>query len=115
MTDTEMLIESVAEADELDPCEKETIIKFTKADDTLSIYTEEGGLMRRLMQHPGFEIDSLRDSNGAQVSVNDTEESQITGVKGSIPIPALGIRTSLRTNSDHASIVSEAVLRGEDE
>jgi hypothetical protein len=114
---TGRLVEAVEEDTSLTSVEKETTIRFSKADEYASVYTEEAGLMRRLLRHPHFEVDSLRvsrdDAVGKQVAPNDFEEGSITGVDGSIPIEALVLQTSLRATSQHSEVVPEGVLRAE--
>jgi hypothetical protein len=105
------LVEAVEEDTSLHSVEKETTLNFTKVDDRVSIYTEEAGLMRRLLYHPHFEVESFRGSKGQQIAPNDFEQGQITGVGGSLPITALVLQTSLRANSQHSAVVSEGVLR----
>ena len=114
---TRRLIEAVEEDTSLLSVEKETTISFSKVDDSASVYTEEAGLMRRLLRHPHFEADTLRvnqdDAVGKQVAPNDFEQGSITGVDGSMPIEALVVQTSLRANSQHSAVVPEGVLREE--
>jgi hypothetical protein len=111
------LAEAVEEDTSLTSVEKETTIRFSKSDDCASVYTEEAGLMRRLLRHPHFETDTLRvntdDAVGKQVAPNDFEKGSITGVDGNIPIEALVLQTSLRETSQHSALVPEGVLRAE--
>jgi hypothetical protein len=107
------LVEAVEENSTLSSVEKETILKFSKVDDRAKVYTEEAGLMRRLLHHPHFEVSSLRDAEGRKVALNDFEGGSITGVDGNIPIEALVFQTSLRANSQHSAVVPEGVLRTE--
>jgi hypothetical protein len=106
--------EAVAEDSALGPTEKETSINFVKGDERASVYTEEAGLMRRLLLHPHFEATDLRvtrDGTGSNVAPSDFEEGSITGVKGNIPIATLVLQTSPRTTSEHSLVVPEGVLR----
>lgn len=107
------LVEAVEEDASLHSVEKETTLNFTKIDDRVSIYTEEAGLMRRLLRHPHFEVESLRKEGGQQIVPTDFEEGSITGVKGKLPITALVLQKSLRATSQHSAVVSEGVLRGD--
>ena len=111
------LIDAVHENPALTPVEKETTIRFSKVDDRAAVYTEEAGLMRRLLLHPHFGVDSLRinidDAVGKRVAPNDFEQGSITGVDGSLPIEALVLQTSLRATSQHSALVPEGVLREE--
>jgi hypothetical protein len=111
------LVEAVEEDPSLSSVEKETTLHFSKVDDRASVYTEEAGLMRRLLRHPHFEVKSLRvnseDTWGERVAPSDFEEGSITGVDGSIPIEVLLFQTSLRETSQHSAVVPEGVLRVE--
>lgn len=111
------LIKAVEEDTSLSSVEKETTITFSKADARASVYTEEAGLMRRLLRHPHFEVGTLRVNTdgavGKQVAPSDFEQGSITGVDGSIPIEALVAQTSLRETSQHSALVPESVLREE--
>jgi hypothetical protein len=111
----EELVSAVTEDEKLGIVEKETTIKFAKPDNRVLIYTEEGGLMRRLLQHPEFQIRHLRvtteDSWGARIGPDDFDGGSITGVDGWLPIGVLSLKTTSRTTSQHAAIVSERVLR----
>jgi len=113
----ERLVEVVAEDRRLEPVEKETLFRFDKTEDRISVYTEEGGLMRRLLQHPEFRLESLRvvteESWGEHVDPDDFDEGSITGVDGWVPIGVLSLKTSSRSISQHAAIVPDRVLREE--
>jgi len=107
------LVEAVAEDRRLGPEEKETLLRFVKTEDRVWVYSEERGLMRRLLQHPEFRLESLRvvteDSWGEHIDPDDFDGGSITGVDGWLPIGVL----SLKTTSQHAAIVPDRVLREE--
>ncbi|KZX49198.1 hypothetical protein [Haloarcula sp. K1] len=109
------LIDAVAEDRKLGPDEKETLLRFAKSEDRVWVYTEERGLMRRLLQHPEFRLESLRvvteESCGERVDPDDFSEGSITGVDGWVPISVLSLKTSSRSTSQHAAIVPDRVLR----
>lgn len=111
------LVEAVAEDRRLGPEEKETLLHFVKTEDRVWVYTEERGLMRRLLQHPEFRLESLRvvteDSWGNHVDPDDFDGGSITGVDGWLPIGVLSLKTTSRTTSQHAAIVPDRVLREE--
>jgi hypothetical protein len=111
----EKLVEAVAEDQKLTPDEKETVFRFAKDEDTVGIYTEEGGLMRRLIQHPKFRLESLRtvtkETWGKHVDPDDFNAGSITGVDGWAPVSVLSLKTSSRKTSQHAAIVPDRVLR----
>lgn len=112
--DSNELANAVHEDPELLPIEKETTITFCKADGHASVYTEEAGLMRRLLLHPEFDVSTLRvntDSEVRRVAPTDFDDGVITGVDGTLSIAALTIGTSPRATSKHADLVSEQVLR----
>jgi hypothetical protein len=93
------LIDAVEEDTSLLSYEKETIIKFSKVDDCASVYTEQARPMRQFIQHPHFEVKSLRvnvdDADGKRVAPTDFEKGSIIGVDGTIPREALILQTSL--------------------
>lgn len=113
----ERLIEAVANDRRLGPEEKETLLRFVKTEDRVWVYTEEGGLMRRLLQYPEFRLESLRvvteESVGEIVDPDDFSEASITGVDGWVPIGVLSLKKRSRTTSQHAAIVPDRVLREE--
>jgi hypothetical protein len=108
------LVSAVSEDEKLQPCEKETIIRFAKDQDWVHIYTEENGLMRRLLQHPHFQLESLRvhteDSGVSRIPPENFDKGSITGIDGRVPIGVLSVKTSSRTTSQHAAIVPDRVL-----
>ncbi|MFB6082060.1 MAG: hypothetical protein ABEJ67_04480 [Halanaeroarchaeum sp.] len=97
--------------------EKETAFTFTKADSTVSTYSEEGGLMRRLLLHPVVEITELRvnhgDTFGVRVHPEDYTEGAITGVRAEAPIGLLKLMQEPRRTEKHSEVVSREVLRDE--
>lgn len=111
------MVNAVAEDPALSPDEKETVLRFSKSDYEIDVYSEESGLMRRLLAHPKFNPQEVRvfseESRGTYVDPDDFEGGLITGVKGTLPIEALSVKTSMRATSQHAAVVSEQVLRGE--
>lgn len=111
------LIGAVAEDRKLGPDEKETLLRFAKSEDRVWVYTEERGLMRRLLQHPEFRLESLRvvteESWVEHVDPDDFNGGSITGVDGWVPIGVLSLKTSSRSTSQHAAIVPDRVLREE--
>lgn len=105
------LLAAVEEDSTLSSVEKETTIRFAKDEDVASVFTEEAGLMRRLLQHPHFDVETVRLQSGREVAPDDFEEGCITGVKGNIPVEAVVLQTSLRETSQHSAVVPESVLR----
>lgn len=64
------IIDAVKEDQNLTPVEKETTFGFAKCDDYARIYTEEAGIVRRLLKHPEFATTELR------VTTDDAQGSE---------------------------------------
>lgn len=109
------LVDAVREDPELLPEEKETTFHEGNSDDQLIIFSEQSGVMRRLIRHPLFEIEWIRvyseTSRTATMGVAEYSEGLITGVKGYLPIGALKIQSGCRSDSAPCKIVSKASLR----
>lgn len=105
------IIDAVREDPDLQPIEKETIISFAKIDGEAHVYTESGGIIRRLLKHPEFRAVELRvnvdGAWGRRVAPADYSGGEVTGVKGYIPVGTLKIQARSRSNSTHASVVSK--------
>ena len=108
------LVNNVREDPALKPEEKECIIRSTKADDEAQVYTGIGSVMRRLLTHPEFRLQDLRDLNGHRLSPEEYTGETVTGVWGRIPVGCRKVRASSRSTSHHADIVSRASGRDED-
>lgn len=100
---TEILPENVKEDNDLTKAEKETTINFDKESNKAHLFTSEGGLMRRMIQHPLFEINEYTEKDG-----------KITSIKGMIPTTALSIGSTERGQKGHAQIVSNTVTQKEE-
>lgn len=111
------LIDAVKDDPELEPIEKETIIKWARPDERARVYSEESGIVRRLLQHPEFRTRSLRvntdDAWGHRVSPDDYSGGLVTGVEGSLPIGTVKISARSRATTQHARVVSNAAQRGD--
>lgn len=93
------------------PEEKETTIRFGKDEDRATVFTPEAGLMRRLLNHPEFEVHGILLEAGGEVeSVEQlhADEDAVVGVRGSVPVGALKVSARSRSTSGHASVVSRA-------
>lgn len=106
------LIESVREDPHLEPGEKETVVRFSKADDRMYIYTEEAGIARRLLSHDEFDVTELRvtreDVWGKRVEPEAFCGGDVTGVAGYGPVGLLKVQSGSRSASGHASVVSKS-------
>ncbi|WP_254530066.1 hypothetical protein [Natrinema gelatinilyticum] len=108
------LVSAVGEDPDLQPIEKETIIRWGKPDEHVRIFSEEGSIIRRLLRHPLFEEESIRtytDSSTGWMDATDYSTDRICGVRGSIPIGAIKIQSNSRSNSSHCSVVSKDGLK----
>lgn len=114
-TDTEALLAAFdADDPELRPEEKETTVRFARDEDVATFYTAEAGIGRRLIAHPESVLDGvvIRDGRGrptkAPAEVEPGED--VVGVRGTIPVAALSVKSSSRKSDRHATIVSDRVL-----
>jgi hypothetical protein len=111
----------VREDPDLIPLEKETSINFTKGDERADVFTSERGLTRRLLTHELFDTDAVLLKDGSTVDSVDslrTNEDTIVGVRGTIPIGALKVKATTRSDkSGHARVVSDvsSAAGGEDQ
>lgn len=90
----------VREDPELDRESKTTSINFYKDDDRAIVFSDEAGIIRRLLQHPEAE------PNITHMNIN--EDTEIHSYYGTIPTSCLKIMATPRKNSGHASVVSRA-------
>jgi len=89
----------VREDPKLTPPEKETTFRFAKDEDVIHTYSEEAGIVNRLLHHDDFSEKDRRVVNGAVVAV-----------KGTLPITSLGISSKLRKDTGHAQVISGGVF-----
>lgn len=99
---TEITPENVTEHPELTPEEKETLFAFNKRDKEVKIFTANAALMRRLLQHPEFEVVDV-----------DWHEEQIVGIKGFIPINHLSVTGGGRQSDAQCNVVTNGVTQNE--
>jgi len=114
-TDRQLVEAFTTEDPRLSPAEKETIFRFSKDRDRFVFDTTEAGLGRRLIAHPAVEIDrvTVRRRDGLRDGVDPrdvTEEDDIVGVRGSLPLGVLRIGSTAREASGHAHVVTHRVL-----
>ena len=98
--------------------EKETTFRFSSATNEIRFFTAEPGVGRRLLAHPSASIKSVVVAVGDDrpgVGLEEVQEADdVVGVRGVLPIGALGIRASPRESTGHAEIVSQRVFEGVD-
>jgi hypothetical protein len=116
--DREELCEAVGEDNDLVPLEKETVIRWSKAgesppswipydDPVVWVYTEIRGPCRRLLRRDNFWPTKLRDENGRELEPSERSGERITGVGGYIPRASVKLQSTIRSDSTHASVVSD--------
>jgi hypothetical protein len=107
------VLDAVGEDTDITPEEKETTLRLGKVEDEATIYTAEAGISRRILAHPDIEILGLTVAEGdarREISVDEHDNEDIVGVRGSVPVGALSVRSSPRSSTGHADIVSDRVL-----
>lgn len=88
------------------PEEKETVIGFSSQDERFVIDTQEGAIMRWLLQHPHFELDwatARREGRG---------KFKVVHVVGTLPIGCLKLTANPRRTNWHCAILGQG-KRGE--
>lgn len=73
-------------------------------EDRAEVYSRENDVMRRLLFHPRFEVDTERMENC------ETENGNIGGLYGHIPIGCLSLSFDSRDDNDHSSVVMPDAL-----
>jgi hypothetical protein len=89
----------VREDPDLEPIEKETTVRFSKNEDVLHIYSEEGSIVNRLLHHDEFDESHRR-----------TVDDAVVAVGGSLPISCLTIKAGTRSTENHSVVVSQGVF-----
>jgi len=98
----------------LSPEEKETTLRFARDEDVAHFYTAEAGVGRRLIAHPEAVLDGVVVADGdarptkPPAEVRPTEH--VVGVRGTLPVGALLVKSRLRQTDRHAEIISDRVL-----
>ena len=111
------IIDAVKDDPELQPIEKETSLSWARPDDHAQVYSEESGVVRRLLEHPEFITVELRvntvDAWGRRLAPDEYSGGTVTGAKGYLPIGTLKVKGQSRSTSQHARVVSKAARRGD--
>lgn len=108
------MIDSVSESQRLTAEEKESTYRAEKGNDEMFVYSAVGSTIKRLLAHPEFDIDLIRqETNDDELEVidGDLEEGfdgrrRTVGVKGKLPIGTLKIKPNSRSDSGHAPTVT---------
>ena len=91
--------DDIREDPALAPEEKQTMYTRTKVDDGFHVYSEEGGVMRRLLSHPEADVEPDRVADG-----------NIVAVRGTIPNSLQKILKNSRKDNSAAETVTNAYL-----
>lgn len=98
----------------LSPEEKETTIRFAKDEDRATVHTDEAGIGRRLLAHPHTEVEEvtvLADDRVRRVTPDEVnDEHAPVGIRVSVPVGALSVRSSPRKSTQHSAVISNRVL-----
>lgn len=104
MTDIDITPENIREDTRLNQVEKETNVWFDKELDCAKVFSSEGGIMRRLVQHPLFTVTDYEEYKG-----------NIVGLKGTFPIAALSFGSTVRKQKGHANVITNGVMNSGDD
>lgn len=110
------MIDSVSENEDLTPGEKETTIRIGKDQSRLRVFSVESSIMKRLLAHPEFEIDEIRQTttDGWVMVDGDDLEDEFDGrrstvsVRGTMPVGVLTIKRKSRKSGGHARMISNS-------
>lgn len=111
------LSEAVGEDYDLEPSEKGMMIRWSKAGESppswipyegpvVWVYTEIRGPCQRLLQRDNFWPVELRDESGRETTPSNFSGERVTGVGGYIPRGSVKLQGTIRSDSTHASVVS---------
>jgi hypothetical protein len=105
------VVEQVRADPDLDPAERETSIGWDGEADYADVYTEERGVMLSILRSPVARIHSLRVSDGdrfgATVPVDEYSAGDVTGVRATVPIGAVLIKSQARSTNRRGQVVSD--------
>lgn len=121
MTDYTDLIDSIASDPDRHGVEIETGILFNNDSDdpNATVHTAETALMRRLLNHPHFDLDwYVTTDDGATVHVQSEQFAEeghdgrkpVYAVSGQLPIGCLKISAKPRKNAGNAQVITSTVL-----
>jgi len=107
------LLDAVRSDPALLPEEKETTLRLGKREEFATVFTVETGIARRLLAHPHVPIRGLTVAEGdarRDVRPEDYTGGPIVGVRVRVPVGVLSVRSSPRSSTQHARIVTGRVL-----
>lgn len=109
--DVAHLAENVSADTDMNPEERETVIRWTGVNTYAELYTEERGVIPSVLRSPVARIHELRVSDedrfGARVAPAEYQTGAITGVRATVPIAAVLLKSSTRNEDRRSNIISE--------
>lgn len=118
LEDPTPLRERVRADPDLTATERETIIRFAADEDAAHVFTEQAGVIRRLLAHDALEevtVGMYCDGAVRPVSPPRADvEGEVVRLSGRLPLRYLAIGTVGRNHDQPAAIVSDAVYNGGD-
>lgn len=109
--DVAHLAEKVSAASGLNPEERETILRWTGVDTHAVVYSEERGVIPSLLRSPVARVHRVRvtdeDRFGVRVAPDEYQTGAITGVRATVPIEAVLLKSEPRNDDRRSEIVSE--------
>jgi hypothetical protein len=112
------LIDNTRTDPDLSPVERETTIGWAADEDVARIHTEMPGLARRLLAHDGVDVTVLGVHDGEGVRTvafddavaNGGVDGAVVRVKARLPVGFLSIKSSERSRTQPAAVVSKRVF-----
>lgn len=111
MRDTTHLAENVKADPDLTPEERESFIHWAGDVNQATVYTEERGVMPSLLRSPVATVQTIRVTNesqtGGTIPVEEYSGGHVTGVKATVPIGAVLIKSDPRMSNNRSQVVSD--------
>lgn len=108
------LLEYVEEDSSLTPAEKETTFRLDKTGETVSGYSAEAGITRRLLAHAHVKVEAVTVPDGnARRDVAPEEfggDGEIVGVRVKAPVGLFSVKSTPRQSAGHADLVTKRAL-----
>jgi hypothetical protein len=94
---------------DLAPEEKETIIRFSKRDDRAHIFSEQRGVVGRLLRHPEADVGRVTLADGSRVENPDVLDGTdtVVGIEATVPVGTLKVQETPRKAGGLAAVVSD--------
>ena len=87
---------NVADDPKLQPEEKEVILRWSRADDRVSIHAEQSTVVKWLLRHPEFSEEWRREKDGV-----------LHAISGTLPVGAMKLSGNPRKSNNTASVLGK--------